>query len=177
MRAQKTCLRLAPALLIIFAVLALATLETGRTTVIAAPNNQPQLVRDVDRPAAQPFLQRSAPTFVQGFAFAMGDSFTVPDGKRLVIEFVSLQLQVPPGQNVLFARLDTDTNPTAPIDLVLTLSHPGTDVQGNEIFVATHRVFAIFEPGTVVRPTAFRNSGTGTGTMFVSIGGYLVDVI
>jgi hypothetical protein len=97
-----------------------------------------------------------------------------------VIESATVQLNVPLGQNVLFARIDTNLCPSACFSLVLTLTHPGTaPVTGGqlgEIFTGTHRVFAVFEPGTVVKPTAVRNSGTGTGDVFMSISGYLVNV-
>ncbi len=151
-------------------------LASGSTVQIS--NTTPLPIRDLDRPTAQPFNYRAHLTWVSGFAFANADgsqNFVVPDGKRLVIEFVSLQIGVPPTRNVTFARLDST------IGMVLTLTHAGTDFQNNEIFAATHRVFTILEPGTRVVPTAFCVGGDCTSTsatgMFVSVSGYLVDVV
>lgn len=58
----------------------------------------PVLIRDVDRPTAQPFQQNiDVTTPLQGFGDATGN-ITVPQGKLMVIEQVSGRLHVPEGQ-------------------------------------------------------------------------------
>lgn len=158
--------------------------DATKDVLVVNSSSQAVPLRDVDRPTAQPFNHKAPLKWHPGFAFANADSsgiletFTVPDGKRLVIEFVSLQIVMPPGDNVLFARLGTrSTVPT----VTLTVTHAGTDFQNNEAFTATHRVFTILEPGTVVEPTAFCKGTCTTSTAsqggFIFISGYLVDVI
>jgi hypothetical protein len=155
-------------------------LAFGSQVQIANDGNTPLPIRDVDRPTAQPFNYHVRAVWNVGVAFANADAqekFTVPDGKRLVIEFVSLQAQVPPGGNVPFARLDT----IGAGGIVLTVTHAGADAQSNEIFTATHRVFTILEPGAVVVPTAFClvscTTTTGSQGLIISVSGYLVDKI
>lgn len=145
-------------------------LASGATVGINNDASRPVPIQDVDRPTAQPFKQTSQLTFDPGFALAMGGQFSVPAGKRLVIECVTVIAEVPLGQNVLYARIVNAGNA-----LILTLTHPGNYAAG-EVFVGTHRVFAVLEPGTQVQPSAFRDSGTAGGTMSMLISGYLVDV-
>jgi hypothetical protein len=150
---------------------------TGTPTVsLANDATSPWLVRDVDRPAAQPFNYYATLTWAPSFLFANADksqTFTVPAGKRLVIEFVSLQSAVPSTDKVIFARLDTTAS-----SLVLSLTDAGADGNGNEIFTATQRVFSILDPTTTVTPTAYcANSGTGCvgSKVLISVSGYLVN--
>jgi hypothetical protein len=151
---------------------------TGTPSVqVANDLSSPVLTRDVDRPTAQPFNFRTQLNFVPGFTAAQGGlDFTVPDGKRLVIEFATALAQVPGGQTVVFARVGV----TNFGDHHLTMTHSGPAnagiPNGDQIFVGTHRMFAIAEPGESVRVTAFRNSGTDSGTVTMTVTGYLVDV-
>lgn len=164
-----------PALVLSLVLLfSLGIFPSGPMTVTAAPPTTS--VQDVDRPTAQPFNYHAVLKWTTGFAFANADgaqNFVVPPGKRLVIEFVSLQASVPSGGNVLFARLDF------PATIVLTVTHAGIDAQSNELFTATHRVFAIVEPGTTVIPTAFCMVACTTATssqgLIISVSGYLND--
>jgi hypothetical protein len=150
---------------------------TGSPTVsLTNDATTPLPVRDVDRPAAQPFHYQGTLTWVTGFLFANADgtqNFVVPSGKRLVIEFVSLQSGVPTGDKVMFARLDTTVS-----SLVLSLTDAGVGGDHNEIFTATHRVFTIIDGGTTVTPTAYCGDaidGCAGGTVLISVSGYLVN--
>lgn len=150
---------------------------TGTPTVsLANDATSPLPVRDVDRPTAQPFNYYATLTWASGYLFANADksqTFTVPDGKRLVIEFVSLQSAVPSTDKVMFARLDTTAS-----SLVLSLTDAGVGGDGNQIFTATHRVFSILDPGTTVTPTAYcgnATDGCAGGTVLISVSGYLVN--
>jgi hypothetical protein len=150
---------------------------TGTPTVsLANDATSPWLVRDVDRPAAQPFNYYATLTWVSGYLFANADksqTFTVPTGKRLVIEFVSLQSSVPSGDKVMFARLDSSVS-----SLVLSLTDAGVGGDNTQVFTATHRVFSILDPGTTVTPTAYcgnATDGCAGGTVLISVSGYLVN--
>ena len=70
------------------------------------------------------------------------------------------------------ARLDSAGN----FDQYLSLTPAGNDGAGKPNFIGTHRVFAIYEPGTIVQAFGLRNSGTDSGTVQMTISGYLVDI-
>ncbi|HTI41629.1 MAG TPA: hypothetical protein VL693_07365 [Vicinamibacterales bacterium] len=157
---------------------------TGTPTVglaggsqVTIANTSPLLIRDFDRPAAQPFNYFDGDgAFVPGFTAANpgGIAFTVPSGKRLVIEFVSMFAQIPQGQNIVFGRVDTTGQ-----FIYLPMTHTGTFTQAGEQvegFVGSQRMFVVLEPGTQVDPTAARDSGSGSGLFQVQIAGYYVNV-
>jgi hypothetical protein len=154
------------------------SLANGSQVAITNTVTSPVLIRDVDGPAAQPFnYWDNDGQFTAGFLAANAGApaaFTVPSGKRLVIEFVSAFAQIPGGQNIVFGRIDTTGQ-----SIYLTMTHTGTFFQAGEQvegFVTTQRTFTVLEPGTQVFPTAARDSGTGNGLFQVQIAGYYVDV-
>lgn len=197
---MKRYLRLAPSMLVPVAIIGSLLFASGRTTVNAAPTppvtpvlvtnttSQPvptaaqgtTAVSDVDGPGRQPFTYYATLTFSPGFAAAGAldpQPFTVPAGKRLVIEFASAYAQIPGGQNVIFARIDTSQATAEKI--YLTMEHSATFLQaGNPVegFVSTHPVFTVLEPNTFVSPLAARDSGTGTGFLQIHIAGHYVDI-
>src|SRR2546428_14128015 len=60
--------------------------------------NKPVLVRQVDSAALQPFSVSS--NLTSHTEFVDYDIYTVPSGKRLVIEYISFNSTLPEGQNV-----------------------------------------------------------------------------
>ena len=149
------------------------SLASGAAVQIGNTATSPALVRDVDRPTAQPVRAILSSTFQPNFGTTttFNSTFTVPFGKRLVIEFVTVNISLPNSQQAQFARLDTTG-----FNQYITLTAMGNDSGGRASFVATHRIFVILEPGTVVEAFAVRNSGTESGTVTMSISGYLVDI-
>jgi hypothetical protein len=95
----------------------------------------------------------------------------VPGGKRLVVEFVTVNITIPIGQAAQFARLDSTG-----FNQYLALTPSGSDATNKPVFIGTHRMFAIFEPGIIVEAFGSRNSGTGSGILTMTIAGYLVDI-
>ena len=147
-------------------------LATGSTVQIGNPASSPALVRDVDRPHAQPFRTQVSSFFTSGSAdTTVNSSATVPAGKRLIVEFVTVKITMPHGQSALFAKLDTSA-----FDQFLTLTAAGNDSVGNTLVIATHKVFVILDPGTIVQTSAFRNSLTGGGNTLMTVSGYLEDI-
>jgi hypothetical protein len=155
-------------------------LAAGSQVAITNALTSPVPTRDVDGPAMQPFNYYATLDFSPGFAAAGAldpQPFTVPPGKRLIIEFVSAFAQVPGGQHVIFGRIDT-SQATANL-IYLTMEHSATFFQaGNPVegFVSTHPIFTVLEPNTQVSPTAARDSGTGAGFLQVHIAGHYVDI-
>ena len=153
-------------------------LASGSQVAITNTLTSPVLTRDVDGPATEPFNYfGNMGQFSSGYAFANAGApaaFTVPSGKRLVIEFVSAFAQIPGGQKIVFGRIDTTGQ-----SIYLTMTHTGSYLQAGQTvegFVSTQRIFAVLEPGTQVFPTAFRDSGTGDGIFQIQIAGHYVNV-
>src|SRR5437867_3311324 len=88
---------------------------------------------------------------LDGTTNTVNSSAQVPDGKRLIVEFVTVKITMPHGQSALFAKLDTSA-----FDQFLTLTAAGNDSVGNTLVIATHKVFVILAPGTIVQTSAFR---------------------
>jgi hypothetical protein len=117
----------------------------------------PLMVRDLDNPARQPFqVELDQTTF----------AFSVPAGKRLVIEFVSARANSAPGFSLLSINVVTTVGG-------VTLQHPfvpvfvGKNGVDNSYTVSQPtRLYA--DPGTTVDITL------GSGTVILS--GYFVDV-
>jgi hypothetical protein len=103
--------------------------------------------------------------------------FDIPDGKRLVVEAVSVQASVPAGQRV---RVFLDVlEGISPVLSVLPVQSTGP-ILGTEYYVANQpfklRRDAI--PGSTdeIRVRVFRDSPTGEAGLLVTIHGYLVDL-
>ena len=104
-------------------------------------------------------------------------TFDIPDGKRLVVEAVSVQASVPAGQRV---RVFLDVlEGISPVLSVLPVQSTGP-ILGTEYYVANQpfklRRDAI--PGSIdeIRVRVFRDSPIDEAGLLVTIHGYLVDL-
>jgi hypothetical protein len=106
--------------------------------------------------------------------------FDVPDGKRLILETVSVQAAVPEGQKVRVV-LDAQVKPTSPNKYFLgflPVQSPGP-ILGVEYYIANQPFklrqdwFSGSNSEIIVRMS--RDSSSGTATLFVTLYGYLVD--
>ena len=139
------------------------------------------LVRDVDNPATQPFamdfdLQFPAGSSAVGFP---GDpsgsaSFTVPAGKRLVIEFATAICGLPAGQKCRLGILESESGVDVKHDLAVNAHETWGGV--TEILTATQPMRIYIEPQGSVFVFGRRSDITGTGTLDFSLSGYFVDV-
>jgi hypothetical protein len=130
----------------------------------------PVLVRDVDRSARQPFSHAGATTFGGG-AFAPSMSFNVPAGKILVIETVSMKVELSDGSNVR-ASFGTVSGGNA-TEFFLPMT--GTPWASFLRFQTTQQVRIHADPGTQVSSIIERNGGFPGGNAWFSVAGYLVD--
>lgn len=136
----------------------------------------PVSVRDVDQPARQPFQRFIVKLLDVGESNA-GDTvfFSVPTGKRLVIEFVTFIGGVPDGQNMR-VRIDCIGGGQSTAHH-LTLTNDGPFDQGSDIFYkATQPMRAYADAGTTVYIRIIRNGTAGTSNSNLSLSGFLVDV-
>ncbi|HEV8367924.1 MAG TPA: hypothetical protein VGQ39_08235 [Pyrinomonadaceae bacterium] len=153
--------------------------DAVNNTVKIDPTN-PLAVRNVDNPARQPF-QADAPSigeFQPGQGIAFANITTVPQGKRFVIEQVSIMGGMLPGQKMLTAGIEVlsaNQNNT----YYLTITPQGTNSGGfRDIYVASQQVRLYADPGTNVYGVATRDNTTGFANAAVTwtISGYLVDL-
>ncbi|WP_448620018.1 hypothetical protein [Geodermatophilus sp. URMC 65] len=146
-----------------------SVIEDIAGTVNAAQSGSPRFrsarlrwlreVRDMDNPGrhAVVFIICTDPT-------RCPSQFTVPAGKRLVIEYVSARLTTPAGQASAIG-FHTTTNGTGATSYI-----PSEEGAGDERIVG-RRVWLTADPGSTV---VYQSAGAASGDMVLS--GYLIDV-
>ena len=135
--------------------------------------NQLVLVRDVDNPALQP-VQANASCNSNSVDSCEVTIFTVPLGKRLVIEYVSMGATIPPSQG---ATLTIDTFAGgAEATHLFPLSPPAVPILGTTRTFLGQQVRIYADPGKTVLVQALRTSTAGNATFEFSISGYLVNL-
>ena len=154
----------------------------GTNTVnVSSSTNAPLLVRDVDNPARQPVVRLAdAVNVIVGETQAFKQMYTVPAGKRLVIEFVSVRTFVlPPGQKLFVEVGVSDGQTTYDINLAPTLVGTFTvgtgGNQGDRSAISQQTRFYA-NAGETVRAFAQKNDDLGAGQATITVMGYLVDV-
>ena len=101
------------------------------------------------------------------------DSITVPTGRHMVIETLSIQVDVtPPGSKIaaFVSYKSGGNNVTVFVPLTFSYTEAGT---GFDFYVATQAVHLYADPGTVVSLSTFSPTGT-LGTGFLTASGYLI---
>jgi hypothetical protein len=100
--------------------------------------------------------------------------FSVPEGKRLVIEFASEYARLPVGQRLVTARIFVHLNGGIAF-YDLTPVFVGTDVLDEDVSVASHDVTIYADGGAEVTLQGERSTSGGGGVLFVSASGHLID--
>ena len=180
----KLFLLLTPILLSCFALLPIAQAASSpsNVNVVNTPNvnvvntpASPVQVRDVDNPAKQPFQAEAMGGFADG-ASTTGDIpiTTVPAGKRLVIEHVSVFGTMLPGQKMVRAVMHR----FSVFGHSLVISAQGSNADGSrDYFVASQLVRLNFSHDDVIVCLAERDSSLveNPGSVTFTVSGYLVD--
>ena len=105
--------------------------------------------------------------------FGLPNVINVPAGQTLVIETVSLQLDVTPSGSQLEAFVNyTSGGKSVTLFVPLTFAYTQTS-NGFDTYTATQAVRLYADPGTSVSLTAFSPTGS-TGTLFITLSGYLI---
>ncbi len=140
---------------------------------IGNPAASPVPVRDVDNPARQPFQW----PFVWSVAPGSFDEFspfvTVPAGKRLVIETISVQATADVVSHIRI-RIQTTADGQLSGHFIDVANRGGA--AGLTNFHGTHAVRIYADPGSSVRFGAGRNDSSGFVSVEAAISGYFVDV-
>jgi hypothetical protein len=150
-----------------------------------AANPVPQL--DVDNPARQPFYCIAPQQFLGGsnasgsqFEFSDGTACNVPNGKVAVVELITAEATLPPGQQALYLQVSAHLTIPGHNDSGTTFNvvmiPAGSDVNGNGVFVATQPVRIYCEKNENMMAAIFRSSVSGTGGGGVQISGYYVNL-
>jgi hypothetical protein len=129
------------------------------------PTTSPVPTTDVDNPALQPFQTNLLPH--SSTTNQATDTFTVPPGKRLVIEYYSSQAQDLSGGA---AGLTLSTTVGGNLVSYIIYIDANTTNQVNQ----TTRIYA--DPGSIVQAFAFNGGGAHSCAGFLSISGYYVNV-
>jgi len=121
--------------------------------------------RDLDNPALQPFQFTLAPS--SNSSNSATDSYTVPAGKRVVLEYYSAQLtQYPLGGYGYMYLITTGGGNAAYYKAVPAVA---STVPLNQLT----RIYA--DPGTTIQASVTQSSGSSCGGVVI-LSGYLVNV-
>ena len=145
---------------------------TGTVTV-GNLGDSPLPVRDVDNPARQP-VQARANCSVTIETGCLPTIYTVPAGKRLVIEYASMDANVPAGELAQLAIATRTGGET--VEHAFPLTPPSVAFSAGRAANVGQQVRLYADPGTSVVVTGSR-SGFGSPASFIfTISGHLVDV-
>jgi hypothetical protein len=106
---------------------------------------------------------------IQGQFLLGADGPVVPVHKRLVIEFVAMDVTVPKGQKVLIIITTTLGNASIAYPLVAT---PLLNFGVSDVYRVSQRVKLYADPGSVVGFTISRIPIAGDGMVVVTLSGY-----
>jgi hypothetical protein len=125
---------------------------------------------------ATPSLLQLAPKpygVTESGGFGLPTAITVPTGQNLVIETVSLQMDVTPAGSQLEAFVNyTSAGKSVTLFVPLTFAYTQNS-NGYDTYIATQAVHLYPDPGTSVSLTAYSPTGS-TGTLFLTLSGYLI---
>ena len=133
----------------------------------------PALVRDVDRPAAQPYQDTVDILMPFGEIGGTAALDPVPAGKRLVVEYATAQANLPSGEMARVSLIVGMIRYELPVIPQGTFGAPPavrTYLAGSE------PVRLYVDAGETVGVATERNDANGAGVVTVSISGHLVNV-
>lgn len=146
----------------VLAGLAVAGMTMNLRSVSGAPG--PSLVQFVP----------SVPFGVTGSGgFGLPTAITIPAGQRLIIETLSIQLDVNPSGSQIEAFVNyTSAGKSVTLFVPLTFAYTQPS-NGFDTYTATQAVRLYADPGTSVTLTTFTPTGSA-GTTFLTLSGYLI---
>jgi hypothetical protein len=126
----------------------------------------------------EPVVSAITINFAAGsYEAAQGTLFTVPAGKRLVVEHVSGVCIMQPGQRVLIFGITTRLATGATdITHVLVPVFIGTSIGTGDTSSVSQAIKTYAGPGTIVLAGAIRSANTAFGLCTVVLSGFLVNL-
>jgi hypothetical protein len=142
----------------------------GTVAVTAQDETSPVLVRDVENPARHPFMRTHSAIWNSDDLRPVALAVTIPTGKRLVVEQISVNAQVTcsPSQGVHVEIESQADGGMGSYALVATNT-------GKCQFIASGQLRLYAESNSELRILLFRNDSIGSSSVVVSITGYLID--
>jgi hypothetical protein len=128
-----------------------------------------------DNPAFQPFQHSAEFSTSVGVGSGFITITTVPAGKRLVIEFVSVDVFNFAGSPVHSVYITTTTAGVTTYHRFVLFGQ-GLDAFGNGVSAAAQQVRLYADPGTTVSGSLTRSGSVGTAEAGFHISGYFVDL-
>jgi hypothetical protein len=153
------------------AVIAAAALLAAISAGPAIAQIRAALVSDINNPARQPvdlWFQQQIPIGLKKVKYEQTILYTVPAGKRLVIEFLYTQAWAPPGQGMEVETLGF----LVPFEQRYA-TYPNPDIFCYTSFIP---VRTYLDPGRDVTVVLSRNATTGNAFLTIRIIGHLVDL-
>ncbi len=130
----------------------------------------PVMVRDVDNPARQPLITSASLVLPFGQTFGFQPITTVPTGKVLIIEGVSVDTRFAGNDKLIEVAILA-----CGASYYLHANDEGIDDLGRHVFIASQQVSIICTEGTQVQGYVTRNPATGQPGVNFSVFGYYVD--
>lgn len=143
----------------------------GAYLLTAATGPAPLIIRDVDNPARQAWTYDSLGNMSNGDFIGSTSTYTVPAGKRLVVESISARAEASTGQQ-FYAFIKTDSSGGAYFGFSFVTPEGG----GQSVSIANPTVKMYISAGDRFAPTVYRSATAGTANFHVLAAGYLVDV-
>jgi hypothetical protein len=112
---------------------------------------------------------------VDGELSKLSASFTVPAGKRFVVEHISGLARMLENQRPAEVEFNTTVNGKTALNSLLFVEQSSGGATAHT-FVANHMVQIYADPGTTIQVYFLRNFSSGGATLFVTMNGYLVPI-
>lgn len=144
----------------------------------ASAQTRPALVRDTDNPAQQPFRALISISLGNNETFKLANGPTVPAGKRLVVENVSIWIFTGSGSDIATGVWLTVPGANPPTFLLADpTSAERKLVSGGSSITAYNRLTRLYyNPGEVIQAQVFFDGVAGSKNANIYLNGYLVDL-
>jgi len=151
---------------------------SANNNVVRVDTTNPVAARDVDNPSRQAFQHQFDNLFIPNGSYGVQTTYSVPAGKRLVIEEASLQCAVPTGDVPWVALYTTIQGVDGIEGAQLDLQFPKLrSLPNGDSFGSTTPIVAYADGGTDVVVTLGNQTGDGTaGACSITLVGHFVGL-
>ena len=130
-------------------------------------------VREIGHETREPFHRQFALDWPDGTDLSTA-TYSVPAGKRLVVEYASAWAYLPPAGQTMFVRITTTVGGSEAFHTLALQKREDYGVLKQ--FEGAHLVRLYADPATTVHVAAGRQPGADMASCTVTLSGYLVDV-
>jgi hypothetical protein len=164
---------------------ATASSTSGKEVIITDPTNpaqqaavgpggalRVQIAGDVQLASGEPVLEQATATYDSDETIDVIELFTVPSGKRLVVEHISVNALL--GAGDLYSADVQSGAPFGPTIHNLVIHAQGTDNLGRGVFTASQEIRFAMEEGETLAVVVRRDTDGLGGFTEATVSGYLV---